>query len=225
MVTPRLGSRRAARLRRPANTGQHGASAPPNLVSMMKSVPDLRRAVLEAPTLGAPRAAYAARARADGGGVSTGEFTQEMGGLARGVAGEQPAVTRLARSAWRAGYTVRAHWHGGFIDRIELPAAAFLEHAEDLFAAHPITTVLLTDKQARPADDGNWVKWAPAPGGRAERRFGGRFLMGLRSDLPHELFEAGLTAGPIDTATLADEALSGACVRHGRRLAGLPELG
>jgi hypothetical protein len=191
---------------------------------MMKSSPDLRRGVLEAPILDAPRAAYAARVRADGGGVSTGEFTQELGGLARGGPGELPAVTRLARSAWRAGYTVRTHWRGGFIDRIELPAAAFLEHAEDLFSAHPITAVLLTDKRARPADDGIGVRWAPAPGAHAERRFGGRFRMDLRSDLPRELFDAGLTAGAIDTPTSADEALSGACVRHGRRLAGLPEL-
>jgi len=203
--------------------------ASPNSVSMMKASPDLRRGVLEAPTLDAPREAYAARVRADGGGASTGEFDQEIGGLARGVAGEQPAVTRLARSAWRAGYTARAHWRGGYIERVELPTAAFLAHAGDLFAAHPITAVVLTDRRAGPADDAGMVRWTraspPPPGYRLHRRFGARFATDLASDLPPELFSAGLPAGAIDTETRADEVLSAACVRHGRRMAGLPDLG
>lgn len=36
-------------------------------------------------------------------------------------------------------------WRRGFVESIALPFAAFTEHAEALFAAHPITTVHLSD--------------------------------------------------------------------------------
>jgi uncharacterized protein (TIGR02996 family) len=45
----------------------------------------------------------------------------------------------------------------GFVDEVRLPLAAFLEHAPALFAAHPLTRVVLTDREPNdygpPADD------------------------------------------------------------------------
>jgi uncharacterized protein (TIGR02996 family) len=35
----------------------------------------------------------------------------------------------------------------GFVSHISLPCAAFLEHAQAIFAAHPVTEVTLTDKR------------------------------------------------------------------------------
>lgn len=48
----------------------------------------------------------------------------------------------------------QAEYRRGFVAEIRLPLAAYLEHARDLFAAHPITTVVLTDREPEqlPAD-------------------------------------------------------------------------
>jgi hypothetical protein len=190
--------------------------------------PDPRRAVLDDPTSDAPRAAYAAWARTAGQEGPAGEFWQEIGLLCPELPGEQPAVARLARSARRRGYTARAHWRGGFVDAVELPAASFLFHAADLFAAHPIAQVRLADKEARPAGPAGGVAWTPTPAAATARyafqRLGARRGADRPSDLPPELFAAGLPAAPFDTTARADEALSAACVAHGRRLAGLPPL-
>ena len=189
---------------------------------------DHRRAVLDDPARDAPRTAYAAWARAEGGEGPAGEFCQEIGLLCPELPGEQPAVARLARSARRCGYTARAEWRGGFVEGIELPAAAYMSHAADLFAAHPITRVRLADKQARPAGPAGGVEWTPTPVAPAARyafqRLGARRGADRPSDLPPELFAAGLPTGPFDTAARADEALSAACVAYGRQLAGLPPL-
>lgn len=194
----------------------------------MNDIRDLLRAVLERPSLDAPRAAYAAYARAEGCETPSGEFSQVIGGLSPGVVGEGLAVTALARSAWRSGYTARAGWRGGFIEQLDLPIAAFLAHAAELFAAHPITHVRLADKRARPTGTAGGVQWTralvvPVRSG-ALHPVGARAAVQSPSDLPPELFAAGLTWAVIDTAGQADEALSAACVAFGRRLAGLSFL-
>src|SRR5947209_4787991 len=153
------------------------------------------------------------------------EFTPIIEGLTSGPAGEESAVGRLARAAWRAGYAVRVGCRGAFIDRIELPAAAFLAHAAGLFAAHPITAVRLTDRHPEPGSDGTGVRWAEHRAGRGSS-FGGRHRRaGAGPDVPPELFAAGLARTSFATVALADAGLSAACVRHGPRLARLHPSG
>lgn len=41
----------------------------------------------------------------------------------------------------------RAIWDRGFVSHLVIPLAAFVEHAETLFRAHPIERVTLTDKE------------------------------------------------------------------------------
>lgn len=45
-------------------------------------------------------------------------------------------------------------WERGFIFSIELPCAAFLEHAEAIFRAHPVTSVRLSDRRPVEQFDG-----------------------------------------------------------------------
>jgi hypothetical protein len=180
----------------------------------------LRRAVLERPAGDGPRRAYAAGAGPDDG-TPAGEFAQDIGGLTAAVPGQQAAVGRLARAAWRAGYTARAGWTGGFIHRVELPAAAFLAHAADLFAAHPVTTIRLTDRHPELCPDGAGVRWVERPAGRSAPLRGRHRRAGPGPDLPPEFFAAGLPRTPFATVALADAGLAAARVLHGRRLAGL----
>ena len=165
----------------------------------------------------------------DAGPLAADEFTQEVGGLgSRDAACE--AIRRLGRSAWRAGYAARLHWRQGFVHGVELPAAAFLAHAADLFAAHPIVRVRLTDKQASRSPDVTgayvWGECPPVPVGLpAWRRSGNRVRAADRaSDVAAELFAAGLPRAGFETANQADDALSAACVAYGCQLAGLAPL-
>lgn len=41
----------------------------------------------------------------------------------------------------------------GFMDEIRLPLAAFMGHAEAIFRSHPVTRVVLTDREPMPVDD------------------------------------------------------------------------
>jgi uncharacterized protein (TIGR02996 family) len=212
----------------------------------MTSEHDLLRAVLDDPAADAPRLAFADWLAASGGepgraqvirehlatdGPSAeGGFTQELGGVgSRDISGSE-AVLGLGRSAWRAGYAAHLHWHRGFVDRVELPAAAFFAHAADLFTAHPIVAVRLTDKLPSRSDEGtgaySWGECPPTPAGwRAWHRPGkGRRDTERVSDLASELFAAGLPRAGFATAGQADDALSAVCVAYGRRLAHLRPL-
>jgi uncharacterized protein (TIGR02996 family) len=53
----------------------------------------------------------------------------------------------------------RYHWTRGFVSRIELPCDAFMQHAADIFAAHPVTEVRLTDCSPFRNGDGFWRWW------------------------------------------------------------------
>ena len=206
----------------------------------MASEYELIRAVLADPAAARPRLAYAEWLAADGrdpgracvirqagaGDVeAVAGHTQELGGPGSAAAGPG-AVMRLGRSAWRAGYAARLHWSRGFVHEVELPAAAFLAHAADLFAAHPIARVRLTDKLAsRPADGAGDYSWRECPptqvGVLVWRRPGSRRPVTRRaSEVAPELFAAGLPRDGFQTAGAADDALSAACVAYGRQLAG-----
>jgi uncharacterized protein (TIGR02996 family) len=209
----------------------------------MASENDLLRAVLDDPAADAPRLAYAdwlaaggepgrarairAQLEADGMSADSG-FAQELGGLGSRDISACAAILGLGRSAWRSGYAARLHWRRGFVDRVELPAAAFLAHAAALFAAHPIVAVRLADKRPARSEGAGGYAWSERPSAWA----GGRPVTAWRkqrategaSDLAAELFAAGLRRTGFESADQADDAVSAACVRYGRRLAGLVPL-
>jgi uncharacterized protein (TIGR02996 family) len=109
----------------------------------------------------------------------------------------------------------------GFVSQIELPTAAFLEHAEAIFRAHPVVSVRLTDREPG-ASVPNGFHWYERCGSENE----------LPSDAPQPIFKhlqggnldrpAGMRV--YDTRDEALEALSAACVAFGRKKAGLSEL-
>ena len=127
----------------------------------------------------------------------------------------------------------------GFVSEVRLTLAAFLEHAPALFAAHPITTVTLSD--AEPVSDSEYsggFVWATdeAPLSPNVNHDPGWWLppalfAGLegfdRKASPWERMAArgstrqyAIYGDPGD----ANAALSSACVAYGRELAGLTAL-
>lgn len=110
----------------------------------------------------------------------------------------------------------------GFVGSIRLIEEQFEQHAAELFREHPITKVVLSGKEPRES-----------------MYSGGRYLWNYRDDASSDVVPYVLLAemydskGPDDidgrtwivfnSRELALVALSRACVRYGRRLAGLPE--
>lgn len=106
----------------------------------------------------------------------------------------------------------------GFVTSVTLPAQAFMGHAAALFAKHPITAVVLQDRDSWPSNrcgigehhwgqDANWGPSRPP------------------CSLPLPLCERLGLSDPLyivyPTAKAAMVALSDACVAHGRTQAGL----
>jgi uncharacterized protein (TIGR02996 family) len=132
-------------------------------------------------------------------------------------------------------------WHRGFVEAISLPLAAFMEHARDLFAAYPIISVTLTDREPidverAQGDDWQivfgWYRWH-------EDQIGGPEYQ--RNDIPPELWdlmdehlslELPPPGTPAGTGLFKDyysreeacTALFRAAVAYGRDLVGLPRL-
>lgn len=115
----------------------------------------------------------------------------------------------------------------GFVEEVSLTIASFLRRATALFAAHPITSVRLTDRE--PYDHAGRAHWwydsrslnATAWWGSLHRLPGGLF-QGLAQGLAQGEDEGAIVSyRSLDDAIAA---LSLACVDHGRRLAGLPML-
>lgn len=105
----------------------------------------------------------------------------------------------------------------GFISAIALPCAAFMQHAADLFAKHPIERVTLTDK--RPQIDS---------GRQNGYRWWRELILPIEaSNLPSAIFnliEPGYNVSPdYPTESLACAAMSQACVNFGRSLV-VPQL-
>jgi uncharacterized protein (TIGR02996 family) len=112
----------------------------------------------------------------------------------------------------------QAEYRRGFVAEIRLPLAAYIEHARDLFAAHPVGHVAISDKS--PEEAGAGWSW---------------FTEGFADDpatLPPELFHR--LGGNFDVSMLgqrvtyptrlaAQDALSDAVVRHGRAAAGVAD--
>lgn len=109
----------------------------------------------------------------------------------------------------------------GFVSEIHLPTAGLLEHAKAIFAAHPVTRVVLTDRAMYP--NGAGYSWYKA------NRDGRRTAPGT-ADIPGPIFEhltdhiAGGKRYKSYQRDTAEPALSRACVAYGRELVGLPPL-
>ena len=139
-------------------------------------------------------------------------------------------TVKLAEGRRGVQYVVRR----GFVDEVRLPAAAFTEDfARELFARHPVTRVVLTDREPQ--------QWLPEirglPPGCANRWFWS--VRGPDSSVPGypHYVPRGVQWSAVwlrakwycdtptyDTADAANAALSDACVAWGRSLAGLPPL-
>ena len=124
----------------------------------------------------------------------------------------------------------------GFVDEVRLPAAAFTEQfARELFSRHPVTKVVLTDKQPHetglPVTDNEypgWM-WCCDPTMRQATDSWGvpRYLFDQLGDSILTTFGTVYGARPSKFYAIADyglAALSAACVARGRSLAGLPPL-
>lgn len=105
-----------------------------------------------------------------------------------------------------------AEFSRGFVSRIELTCEAFMQHAEAIFAAHPVTAVRLIDKVPDMiAGDAWWYDEAGIT--QPETR---------RDLLPAALLDRPSGAKRSDSAEAAYDWLSARCVAHGRECAGLP---
>lgn len=125
--------------------------------------------------------------------------------------------------------TVHGIIRRGFIDEIRLPAAAFLEHAAALFAAHPITKVVLVGVKP----------WVPYGGGDrttlATYAIGEEdlssvtpavldpFISNFVDERNHHIGHRGEWWQFSNDAAALD-VLSRACVNYGRSLVGLRPL-
>jgi len=121
----------------------------------------------------------------------------------------------------------------GFVSMVQMECAAFMQHAASIFAAHPVTRVVLVDKRpflSRGDHEYGFSWWR-------SRSWGHITHPSDNSNLPDDLFEwCGLLHpksrliwdGPqtnqhlgFHTESAAIDALSAACVYYGRELAGL----
>ena len=95
----------------------------------------------------------------------------------------------------------QAEYRRGFLAEIRLPLALFLEHARDLFAAHPVEHVVISDAVVHPS------------GGN------GTYYLGGLGRFPKE-YRRHLDGLPSKRAVR--QSVSAVCVHWGRTLAGLP---
>ena len=141
-------------------------------------------------------------------------------------------TVKLAEGRVGVQYVVRR----GFVDEVRLPAAAFTEDfARELFGRHPVTRVVLTDKQphetGRPVTDNEYPGWMwccdPTMALATDQWGIPRYLFDQLADSILMAFGTEWGARPSKFYAAADDglaALSDACVAWGRSLAGLPPL-
>ena len=172
-------------------------------------------------------------------------------------AGVRDRVTELFDSnlcRWESGIVIpncayRLPWRGtgdtapvmaifrrGFVDEVRLPAAAFTEgFARELFSRHPVTKVVLTDKQPHgtglPVTDNEypgWMRCCDPTMRQATDPWGvPRYMFDQLADSILMTFGSANGARPSKFYATADDgraALSAACVAWGRSLAGPPPL-
>ena len=179
----------------------------------------LMRAILEAPDDDAPRLIFADWLEENGWywdathlrqrvALPRTEELQIRAALLRGLHPLEPMPE------WTRMLLGRAVVSRGFVQGVELEPMTFLEIAADLFAFQPVTQVQLIG--ARPKRD-FWA-WTWEWGLAAARDLPASHV------LPKPIHDSlDRTTGPRwPTEEAAELELSRACVRYGRRLAGLP---
>ena len=135
-----------------------------------------------------------------------------------GVMSHQTTRHATARGCVVTCDRVELVYRRGFVDEVRLPAAAFTEDfARKLFARHPVTRVVLTDREPTTWLHGGWTWISTATRWQVNNR-------NRRAFLRPELMEHLPAPWPCATADEAVAALSDACVAWGRSLAGLPPL-
>ena len=163
-------------------------------------------------------------------------------------AGVRDRVTELFDSnlcRWESGVVIpncayRLPWRGtgdtapvmaifrrGFVDEVRLPAAAFTEgFARELFSRHPVTKVVLTDREPWQNYYGTAFSWScdddPGGGSPQSCRVPESWLDILDDD-PDAEFKS-LTWVGFTTPESASAAMLRTAVAWGRSLAGLPPL-
>lgn len=113
-------------------------------------------------------------------------------------------------------------WERGFIASVVLLLAEFEDHAASIFAAHPVTSVRLSDRQTYSNTGPTWYR---------RGRTTPSALVPERAEIPRSLFnllpeyDRGVDRWKTYSSDeSAHAALSAACVQWGRELAGLPPL-
>lgn len=116
----------------------------------------------------------------------------------------------------------------GFVDSVECRAGAWIAHAGDVCAAHPVRAVTLTDLEPYPAGREvpdsipTWFRKRAVGGGVGNADFAAE-----SASVPDPIFAHLTTADDFaeySRQEYALNALSFACVGYGRELAGLPPL-
>lgn len=132
--------------------------------------------------------------------------------------------------SWADGLNFRRGYRRGFVERIELSLAEFERHAKELFAAHPITEVGLSDRAPNiytdeGRDAGLFAFESATPADLLDQPLPGYVPQPLWNLLRLSRNE-GARGSRVYFATRGDAAssLSRACVAYGRELAGLPAL-
>lgn len=140
------------------------------------------------------------------------------------------------------GYMIEWQFRRGFVERITLPMADYFKHAAELFGAHPIVEVRLSDRHAAAGRHG-WHGWAAIPSiaGRSYWVFLKDMDRPVQEDhwLPLDFRDSVIAAGgeplsehesgglnvvSFSTSDAAESALSRAAVAYGRAVAGLSIL-
>ncbi len=190
---------------------------------MLTSTDALLRAILETPQADDLRLIYADAIEDEGEWVRAGNIRWFVAHPKY----EQGAPIQHAAKDWPEADRFNAHTCcvicRGFVSEVRMPMAAFTEEmVRDLFSAHPITTVVLTDREPKelPVDGWGWYvrfhdSWVIAADDLPPRFrdfIGGK----LRYD------NSNWRHFPDRQSALL--ALSAACVAYGRGLVGLPPL-
>ena len=136
------------------------------------------------------------------------------------------AVCRLLLEKWfllLGHHAWRWRFRRGFICEISLPCETFMAHARELFYSLPIEKVRLTDRMPNVSlqyyhQTGEIYSWMESSVSRPVEETPG-------AAIPEEIFRRlrtqGTSANDYSSAVEAIEALSVACVAHGRSLAGV----
>lgn len=161
-------------------------------------------------------------------GPPRGEWLVRWGSLPGGGISSRADLERLAINLLHGSPSITGDYifRRGFVSEIRLPLQAFLDHAETLFALHPIERVVLTDREPLQQDDFGfaWYLWSSAVD-VSEHLWADYNREAIpRCLLKHLDKQDSWGVRAYDSADLARADISRACVRYGRDLHRLPPI-